>query len=70
MTKMKLKWLNEDRLRLLCSFLNVSEVFGRVQWKFQKSRITIMDVSHVKDIAVTELKLILSKPKPGNHNIA
>ena len=76
MTKMKLKAfltngsVNEDRLRLLCSFLDVSKVLGRIQWKFQKSQITIMDVPHAKDIAVTELKLILSKPKPDNYNIA
>jgi hypothetical protein len=29
-----------------------------VQWKFQRSQITITDVPHIKDIAVTELKLI------------
>lgn len=59
------KWLNEDRLRLLCSLFDVCEIFGKLQWKFQKSQITIMDVPHVTDIALTELKTILDKPKPG-----
>ena len=60
-----IKWLNEDRLKLLCSPLDVCEVFGKVQWKFQRNQITIMDVPHVKDIALTELKIIQSNPKSG-----
>lgn len=38
------KWLDEDRLNLLCSFVDVCEIFAKVAWKFQRNQITIMDV--------------------------
>ena len=38
------KWLDEDRLKLLCSFVDVCKIFAKVAWKFQRNQITIMDV--------------------------
>ena len=69
MTKMKSKgFLENGSVRTDCDFFVaflICEVFGRVQWKFQRSQITIMDVPKVKEIALTALTIMKDKPKPG-----
>ena len=62
------KWLNKDRLKLLCSFVDVCEIFAKVAWKFQRNQITIMDVPRVKEVSVAELSSIVDDPKPGTGN--